>query len=197
MFGTLVYYVLFENNLFKGIGGILLFGKPEYPYDSYEEPILNEISARNVKFQNNVFTNISSLIKMRGQGFLVANGIYSTQLEDKFKFYNNVVIMYDSSNPGTMGWNEKGFIFGNNYEGMVDPTPDLPSKTLSRIDSMNNCYINENGEGIAFLKHWVGGSSSIMGISVTDAINLYNVNGEGDLFPSDISQLVHFNNITN
>ncbi|MBT4257567.1 hypothetical protein HOD88_00070 [archaeon] len=195
--------VLFENNLFKDIGGISDVGNSEYPNceppHGCSEEILNEICARNVVFQNNVFSNVSYLANIQGLGFLIGNGVYSTAMEDKFKFYNNVVIVSDSeaSTPGTMGYNERGYLFSNTRAGMDDATNELPSKTLSRIDSMNNCYINKHGENIAFFKRWVDGSSSITGISVSDAQNLYNVNGAGDLFPSDTLTSTHFNDLSN
>jgi hypothetical protein len=193
--------VLFENNLFKDINGISDLGNQEYPNcqppHGCSEEILNEISARNVMFQNNVFSNVTSLVKIQGQGYLLANGVYSTEMEDKFKFYNNIVIIDDASTPGTMGWNDAGYLFGNTYGGMMDPTSELPSKILSRIDSTNNCYINKQGENIAFLKHWVNSSQFITGISVSDARNLYNINGEGDLFPDTTLSSIHFNDLSN
>jgi hypothetical protein len=104
------------------------------------------------------------------------------------------VVVNSASVPGSMGWNQAGYIFGNGYIGMVDPNSTLPSKTLSRIYSTNNCYINQQGTNMAFLKHWVNGSESITGYSHSTAQTAYGINGTGDLFPTDTSLSTHFTN---
>ncbi|MFA6271922.1 MAG: MopE-related protein [Patescibacteria group bacterium] len=182
--------VVFENNLFKGIEGILDMGTSEYTGDL---EMVNEIAARNVTFRNNVFTSVSRIVQMHGQGFRLANGIYSTALEDKFKFYNNVAIIDGASPAGTLGWSQGGFAFGNSYSGMTDPQ-HAPSKTLSRIDSANNCYINQQGTNLAFLKHWYNSYETITGYSHSTAQSIYGINGSGDLFPSDTALTTHFTN---
>ncbi len=183
--------VVFENNLFKGIDGIMSLGGPE---ETGGMSMINEIKARNITFRNNVFTSVSRVVQMQGQGYLLANGIYSTAMADKLKFQNNIVVVNSASVPGSMGWNQAGYIFGNGYIGMVDPNSTLPSKTLSRIYSTNNCYINQQGTNMAFLKHWVNGSESITGYSHSTAQTAYGINGAGDLFPTDTSLSTHFTN---
>ncbi len=188
--------VVFENNLFKDIEGISALGKGEQFEEGGDLSMLNEISARNVQFRHNVFTSTSSVVAMHGQGFLLENGVYSTALADKFKFYNNVVMLSAAASPGSMGWNEGGFIFGNSYAGMIDDDPSR-SKTLSRINSQNNCFVNERGENVAFLKHWFNGSDSITGYSHAESQSEFGINGDGDIFPTETNPSVHFNDPEN
>jgi pectate lyase-like protein len=184
--------MLFENNLFKDIPGISQMGTDEYYDEDNNLSMINEISTRNMEFRNNVFSLTPSIVNMWGQGFLLANGVFSQEPEDKFKFYNNVVVIESTAaTPGEMGWNQAGYIFSNSYGGQIDTDPTV-SKTLSRIDSQNNCFINSEGDNIAFLKHWFNGSETITGYSHSDAQTLYGINGAGDLFPSDTNPATHF-----
>lgn len=95
-----------------------------------------------------------------------------------------------------MGWNQTGYIFGNSYIGMID-SRSAPSKTLSRIYSTNNCYINQQGTNLAFFKHWLNSSDSITGYSHDTAQSTYGIDGTGDLFPSNTSLTTNFTNPSN
>jgi hypothetical protein len=191
--------VLFENDLFEEVNGISGMGTEEF-VDGYGAPtIMNEISARHVVFRHNVFSRTDKVVTMLGQGFLLANGIYSTAPEDKLVFHDNVVVVDDTaaSTPGEMGWNQDGFVFSNSYAGQLDPVGASRSKTLSRIDSQNNCFINRHGTNLAFLKHWVNGSDSITGYDHASSATLFDIGGQGDLFPSDTSPASHFTDPAN
>jgi len=184
--------ILFENNLFEGIPGISQMGTEEFYDEEDNLSILNEICARNITFKNNVFTSTPSIATIWGQGFILENSVFSQEMEDKLKFHNNVVIIQDNAaTPGEMGWNEKGFIFSNSYGGMIDTDPNI-SKTLSRIDSQNNCFINNEGENIAFIKHWFNGSETITGYSYSDAQAVFGVSAQGDVFTPDTDPSHHF-----
>ncbi len=184
--------MLFENNLFEDIPGISQMGTAEYYDDNDDLSILNEIAARNIEFRNNVFTSTPSVANIWGQGFRLANGVFSQELEDKFKFYNNVVVIESTAaTPGELGWNQAGYIFSNSYGGMIDTDPSV-SKTLSRIDSQNNCFINDAGDNIAFLKHWFNESETITGYSHADAQTQFGINGQGDVFTDDTNASSHF-----
>jgi hypothetical protein len=92
-----------------------------------------------------------------------------------------------------MGWNQTGYVFSNSYTGQIDPQVS-PSKTLSRLDSVDNCFINVHGTSLAFLKHWVNGSDSITGYNHALAQSMYGIDGHGDLFPTDTALATHFTN---
>ena len=186
--------MLFENNLFKDIGGISQMGTEERYEDDGTLSMLNEIYARNITFQNNVFTSTSFVANIWGQGFLLENGVYSQELEDKLKFHNNVVVIEgEAATPGPMGWNDGGYVFSNSYGGMIDTDSNV-SKTLSRLDSQNNCIINDAGENMAYLKHWFNGSETITGYAHGEAQTLFGINGQGDVFPSNVDPTAHFAN---
>jgi hypothetical protein len=186
--------VLFENNLFEDVSGISGLGSEEFVDEGGANTVLNEIAARHVVFRHNVFSRTDMVAIIRGQGFLLANGIFSTAPEDKLVFHDNVVVIDDdaASMGGEMGWNQAGFVFSNSYAGQIDPPDATRSKTLSRIDSQDNCFVNRHGAGLAFLKHWVNGSDSITGYDRAASQSLFGVSGSGDLFPSDTSTATHF-----
>jgi pectate lyase len=186
--------VLFENNLFEDVSGISGLGSEEFVDEGGAYTVLNEIAARHVVFRHNVFSRTDMVAIIRGQGFLLANGIYSTAPEDKLVFHDNVVVIDDdaASTGGEMGWNQAGFVFSNSYAGQIDPPDATRSKTLSRIDSQANCFVNRHGAGLAFLKHWVNGSDSITGYDRTASQSVFGVSGSGDLFPSDTAAATHF-----
>ena len=60
-------------------------------YDSFTYNLvqyLRQLGKEIRVFRNNVFTSTPSVATIWGQGFLLANGVFSTAMEDKFKFYD-------------------------------------------------------------------------------------------------------------
>jgi len=184
--------VVFENNLFEASDGISQMGTGERYDENDDLSILNEISARNVEFRNNLFSSTRSGITIWGLGFSLAEGVFSKDPEDLFKFYDNIIVIEgDAALPGELGWNQKGYIFSNSYGGMIDTDPSI-SKTLSRIDSQDNCYVSDAGEDMAFVKHWFNESETITGYNYADAKALFGFNGDGDIFSSNTDIADHF-----
>jgi len=188
---------LLTNNLCTNNCFITFVGSLEFPNDTSNEEIINEIDARNITIQNNVFLNVNSFMSIRGLGFKLANGVYSTAEEDKLKFKNNLLIMSEATLPENVNWNSHGYVFSNSYNGQNDNVnSSTPSKIFNRIISENNCIANSLGDGIGFVKQFLvndnNNVNSIVGYTHNEAVNNFGISGVNDTFPTNLTIADYF-----